>query len=634
MTEFEKTYQNYNPRQAALDEARALLTAAAKAAMADGTLPEAELPAFIVEIPADVKNGDIASNLAMAGARTWRKAPRMIAEALLAHLPDLTDSVFAKVEIAGPGFINLFLSPAYWAGVVLGACANKEYGRTDHGKGAKYNVEFVSANPVGPMHIGHGRWAALGDSLCRVMDHAGYEIQREFYINDHGSQMNTFGNSISTRYMQLADIIAKQGVDIDEAHKLLIADRDAFVADENDEHPETHPYQDNFAETLGKDSYGGDYIIDEAAEFWRTDGDKWVNADPQERMESFRERGYVKMVDNMRDLCHAVNCDFDRWYSERSLYVKDTEGETAGTSAVDRAFEKLDKMGYLYTKDGALWFRSTDLGDDKDRVLIKSDGEYTYFASDVAYHWDKFQRVDHVIDIWGADHHGYIERVRCVCDALGYPGKFEVLLGQLVNLLRNGKPVRMSKRKGTMVTLQELVDEVGSDAARYTLISKSSNQMVDFDIEAVKKRDNSNPVYYVQYAHARVCSILRRAADVTAEQADEMGMKAVAAKAIGENVDYSLLTDPTELALSRKLNELTDLIASCARDRAPFRLTHFAEELAGDFHSFYAACQVLPSEGRPVDPELSRARLAACDAVRVTLALVLTLVGVSAPEQM
>ena len=418
--------------------------------------------------------------------------------------------------------------------------------------------------------------------------------------------MNTFGNSISTRYMQLADIIAKQGVDIDEAHKLLIADRDAFVADENDEHPETHPYQDNFAETLGKDSYGGDYIIDEAAEFWRTDGDKWVNADPQERMESFRERGYVKMVDNMRDLCHAVNCDFDRWFSERSLYVKDTEGETAGTSAVDRAFEKLDKMGYLYTKDGALWFRSTDLGDDKDRVLIKSDGEYTYFASDVAYHWDKFQRVDHVIDIWGADHHGYIERVRCVCDALGYPGKFEVLLGQLVNLLRNGKPVRMSKRKGTMVTLQELVDEVGSDAARYTLISKSSNQMVDFDIEAVKKRDNSNPVYYVQYAHARVCSILRRAADVTPEQADEMGMKAVAAKAIGENVDYSLLTDPTELALSRKLNELTDLIASCARDRAPFRLTHFAEELAGDFHSFYAACQVLPSEGRPVDPSFAR----------------------------
>ncbi len=611
-----------------------LIDAAVAAACEDGTLTLEQAPEAALERPRDESNGDWASTVAMRSAKLAKKNPREIAQIIVDHLPE--NDMIASVDIAGPGFINIRLANAVLQGVVAAARAEKD----DFGKGEipegerKINLEYISANPTGPLHVGHGRWAALGDSLCRVMDHAGYDIQREFYINDHGSQMNTFGNSISTRYMQLADIIAKQGVDIDEAHKLLIADRDAFVADENDEHPETHPYQDNFAETLGKDSYGGDYIIDEAAEFWRTDGDKWVNADPQERMESFRERGYVKMVDNMRDLCHAVNCDFDRWFSERSLYVKDTEGETAGTSAVDRAFEKLDKMGYLYTKDGALWFRSTDLGDDKDRVLIKSDGEYTYFASDVAYHWDKFQRVDHVIDIWGADHHGYIERVRCVCDALGYPGKFEVLLGQLVNLLRNGKPVRMSKRKGTMVTLQELVDEVGSDAARYTLISKSSNQMVDFDIEAVKKRDNSNPVYYVQYAHARVCSILRRAADVTPEQADEMGMKAVAAKAIGENVDYSLLTDPTELALSRKLNELADLIGSCARDRAPFRLTHFAEELAGDFHSFYAACQVLPSEGRPVDPELSRARLAACDAVRVTLALVLTLVGVSAPEQM
>ena len=563
-----------------------LVRAALAAAQEAGDLSAFELDDCAIERPADTSHGEWTSTMALKSAKLAHCAPRKIAEAIVAHMPE--DPAIEKVEIAGPGFINFYLSVAV-KNAIFGEAREKgmDFAKSNVGGGLKTQVEFVSANPVGPMHIGHGRWAAPGDSLCRVMDHAGYDIQREFYINDHGSQMNTFGNSISTRYMQLADIIAKQGVDIDEA-----------------------------------------------AEFWRTDGDKWVDADPQERMESFRERGYVKMVDNMRDLCHAVNCDFDRWFSERSLYVKDTEGETAGTSAVDRAFEKLDKMGYLYTKDGALWFRSTDLGDDKDRVLIKSDGEYTYFASDVAYHWDKFQRVDHVIDIWGADHHGYIERVRCVCDALGYPGKFEVLLGQLVNLLRNGKPVRMSKRKGTMVTLQELVDEVGSDAARYTLISKSSNQMVDFDIEAVKKRDNSNPVYYVQYAHARVCSILRRAADVTPEQADEMGMKAVAAKAIGENVDYSLLTDPTELALSRKLNELTDLIASCARDRAPFRLTHFAEELAGDFHSFYAACQVLPSEGRPVDPELSRARLAACDAVRVTLALVLTLVGVSAPEQM
>ena len=420
-----------------------LVRAALAAAQEAGDLSAFELDDCAIERPADTSHGEWTSTMALKSAKLAHCAPRKIAEVIVAHMPE--DPAIEKVEIAGPGFINFYLSVAV-KNAIFGEAREKgmDFAKSNVGGGLKTQVEFVSANPVGPMHIGHGRWAALGDSLCRVMDHAGYEIQREFYINDHGSQMNTFGNSISTRYMQLADIIAKQGVDIDEAHKLLIADRDAFVADENDEHPETHPYQDNFAETLGKDSYGGDYIIDEAAEFWRTDGDKWVDADPQERMESFRERGYVKMVDNMRDLCHAVNCDFDRWYSERSLYVKDTEGETAGTSAVDRAFEKLDKMGYLYTKDGALWFRSTDLGDDKDRVLIKSDGEYTYFASDVAYHWDKFQRVDHVIDIWGADHHGYIERVRCVCDALGYPGKFEVLLGQLVNLLRNGKPVRMS----------------------------------------------------------------------------------------------------------------------------------------------------------------------------------------------
>ena len=466
------------------------------------------------------------------------------------------------------------------------------------------------------------------------MEHAGYDIQREYYINDHGNQMNTFGNSVAMRYMQLADIVRTRGVDIDEAHKILVADRDAFAADDADEHPETHPYQNEFAEKLGRDSYGGSYIIDEAAYFYRTDGDKWVDADEHDRMMEFRERGYLRMLEGIKQLCHDVNCDFDVWFSERTLYVKDGEGELAGTSAVDRAFKKLDEMGYLYEKEGALWFRSTDLGDDKDRVLIKSDGEYTYFASDVAYHWNKFQRVDHVIDIWGCDHHGYINRVRSACDALGYPGRFEVLLGQLVNLLRNGKPVKMSKRRGTMITFRELVDEVGADAARYTLISRSSNQEIDFDIEKVKAKTQDNPVYYVQYAHARICSILRRAADVTPEEAAALGMDAVAARAIGDNVDYALLTDPTELALSRKLSELSELIASCARDRAPFRLTHYAEELAGDFHSFYAACQVLPSEGRPVDPALSRARLAACDAVRSVLGLVLSLVGVSAPQRM
>ena len=610
-----------------------LVRAALAAAQEAGELPAFELEDCGLERPADTSHGEWTSTCAMKSARLAHCAPKKIAEAIASHMP--ADPSIAKVEVAGPGFINFYLNAAASNAVFAEAREQgMDFARSNVGGGLRTQVEFVSANPVGPMHVGHGRWAALGDSLCRVMSHAGYDIQREFYINDHGSQMDVFGNSISYRYMQLVEIMAERGMDIDEARDFLAADRDNFVQDEADERPDSHPYMDAFTQGLGGNAYGGTYIIDEAAAFYRKEGDKWATADAEERMLHFREEGYAKMVQNMRELCHEVRCDFDKWFSERTVYVKDTEGANAGTSAVDRAFAKLEEMGYLYNKDGALWFRSTDLGDDKDRVLVKANGEYTYFASDVAYHWDKFQRVDHVIDIWGCDHHGYINRVRCVCDALGYPGKFEVLLGQFVNLLRNGKPVRMSKRKGTMITFRELVDEVGADATRYTLISRSSNQAIDFDIEAVKEKSQNNPVYYVQYAHARICSILRRAAGVTAEEATEMGMEAVAAKAIGENVDYSLLSDPTELALSRKISELTDLIAGCARDRAPFRLTHFSEELAAGFHSFYQACQVLPSEGRPVDAELSRARLAACDAVRSVLKLALSLIGVSAPEVM
>ena len=351
----------------------------------------------------------------------------------------------------------------------------------------------------------------------------------------------------------------------------------------------------------------------------------------EERDPIFRERAYRDMLGQIKATCDQVRCEFDEWRSERSFYEKDENG----VSYIDRTFKILDEKGLLYRgDDGALWFRSTDYGDDKDRVLIKSNGEYTYFASDVAYCVKKFEVADYEINIWGADHHGYIKRVQSVADALGYPGKYEVLLGQFVNLLRNGVPVRMSKRRGTMIAFQELVDEAGVDATRYTLISKSSNQTIDFDIEAVKKQDNTNPVYYVQYAHARICSILRRAAGVNEAQAAELGMDAVAAPAIGADVDLSLLTHPTELALSRKISEFPELVASCARDRAPFRLTHFCEELAAAYHGFYHDCQVLPSDGRPMDAELSRARLAVCDAVRINLKVALGLIGVSAPEVM
>ncbi|HJG37980.1 arginine--tRNA ligase [Enorma phocaeensis] len=604
-------------------------TALAEAQQA-GDLPAFELEDCGIERPADTTHGEWTSTMALKSAKLAHQAPRAIAEAITKHLP--ASDVIDHVEIAGPGFINFYLSTAAKNAVFAEAREQgMDFARSNVGKGTKTQIEFVSANPVGPMHVGHGRWAALGDSMCRVMEHAGYDIEREFWINDYGNQMNTFGNSISKRYMQLADIMEKQGLDIDAARDFLAQDRDNFVQDEADERPDSHPYMDEFTADLGKDSYGGTYIIDEAAAFWKSDGDKWVDADPQERMLSFRERGYQKMLKDMKDTCHDVRCDFDVWMSERTMYQKDW----TGTSPVERAYAKLDEMGYLYrTDDGALWFKSTEFGDDKDRVIQKSNGDYTYFSSDIAYHWNKFQRVDLVLDIWGADHHGYIARVKAVCDALGYPGQFEVPLGQFVNLLRSGKPVRMSKRKGTMITFRELIDEVGADATRYTLVSRSSNQTIDFDIDAVKEKSQSNPVYYVQYAHARICSILRKAAGVTPEQADLMGMENVAIKAIYGDVDYSLLTDPTELALSRKLNELQDLIAGAARDRAPFRITHYVEDLAAAFHSFYAACQVLPSEGRPVDPALVRARLGACDAVRSVIALCLSLIGVSAPTQM
>ena len=607
-----------------------LVREAIAAAQKAGDLPEFEVGDLGFERPADPSNGDWSSTVALRSAKLARRAPRQIAEAIVSHLP--ADPSVERVEVAGPGFINFYLAAAS-ANEVFRTVREqgRVYGRSKLGAGTRVQVEFVSANPVGPLHIGHGRWVAIGDSLCRVLEHAGYDVEREYYVNDHGSQMDVFGHSISMRYRQLLSVMDERGCDLDAARAALLADREAFVADEDDSAPETHPLTDAFNEALGGNAYGGDYIVDIACRFVGEDGRTWEGVSEDERMAEFRERAYRWMLDSIRQTCHEARCEFDVWFSERSLYEKDEDG----TSAVDRALAALDKMGHLYRDEsGALWFRSTTFGDDKDRVLIKTNGEYTYFASDVAYHWNKFQRVDHVIDIWGADHHGYIQRVQSACEALGYPTQFEVLLGQLVNLLRDGSPVRMSKRKGTMVTFDELLAEVGADATRYTLISKSSNQMIDFDIERVKRQDNTNPVYYVQYAHARICSILRRGAGVTLEEAQALGMDEVAERAVGEGFDLSLLTNPAEAALARKLSELPGLVEGCARDRAPFRLTHYAEELAGEFHSFYTVCQVLPGAGRPLDEGLSRARLAACDATRRVLALTLELIGVRAPQSM
>jgi arginyl-tRNA synthetase len=571
------------------DQLEALVDAAIEAARADGSLELEEAPAASLERPRDEANGDWASTVALRCSKLARKNPREVAQIIVDHLPE--NSMIASVEIAGPGFINIRLSDSVLQGIVSQVREEAEdFGKGTIPEGERYiNLEYVSANPTGPMHVGHGRWATLGDAMARVMRHGGYDVYEEFYINDHGNQMDVFGNSVNVRYQQLL------GRDV--------------------EMPEA--------------CYGGGYVKDIAQGIIDTDGDKWLEVSNEERVAAFREIAYQQMLTNMKNTLTDFGTTFDKWFSERSLYVEDENGE----SPVSRSIKAMEEKGHLYEKDGALWFRSTALGDDKDRVLIKGDGEATYFMSDVAYHYDKMMRgFDHLIDLWGADHHGYIKRCECKLEAWGWPGALEVQLGQLVNLFRDGKAVRMSKRTGEMVTFEELIDEVGVDATRYLMLSRSADQPIDFDIEVAKKKDASNPVYYVQYAHARICSILRKAAtpeDAAAAEAGTLTMAELAAKVAPENCDLSPLTDPSELALMRKMGDFSNLIALAARDRAPFRLTHYAQDLAALFHQFYTNCHVLSD-----DAELQTARLALCDATRIVLALSLNLLGVSAPVKM
>ena len=529
-----------------------------------------------------------------------------------------------SVEAAGPGFLNFSLAPEAICGV-FGQVIREgaDFGRCNDGQGKKVDVEFVSANPVGPMHVGHGRWAALGDSMCRTLEFCGWDVTREFYINDAGNQMNTFARSIEKRYRQIVELVAG-GKTVDEALETLEADRVAAL-DDADGTLDTHPLTDDFAGELGGDAYGGSYIWDIARIFYDQDGIAPLDMPVEERLHDFRERGYQAMLANIKDVLAQCGCNFDVWFSERTLHTPDEQGKTA----VTRAFDKLRAADKLYEAEGALWFRTTDYGDDKDRVLMKSDGSHTYFASDIAYHSNKFDRgFDRLIDIWGADHHGYIARMQAAVEAMGHKGQLDVPLGQLVNLLRAGKPVRMSKRKGTMITFEELLEMVGRDATRFTLLSRSSDQEVDFDIDVVTRQSSDNPVFYVQYAHARICSILRKAAE-QAGIADTSDLDATAHALIGDDPNLALLTDPAELALARHLAHFGETVAGCAKDLAPFRLTHYATGTAAAFHGFYTNCHVLTD-----DAELTRARLAACDAARRVLAQTLSLIGVSAPVSM
>lgn len=562
-----------------------VLYQALKAAVEAGELPLNEIPQPSLERPREEGHGDWACTIAMRLAKAAHMNPRAIAQAIVDHLPE--NNLVESFEIAGPGFINLTLTNASFQAVVSEARQQgSDFGKSELSEPCKVNLEYVSANPTGPMHVGHGRWAALGDAIARVMRHAGYSVDEEFYINDQGNQMNVFGNSVVVRYQQLLG----QDVEMPEA------------------------------------CYGGAYIKDIAQAIIDADGDKWLDANEDERLVAFRERGYAMMLDSVKDTLSTFGNNFDTWFSERSLFVADENGETKQ----QRAFDVMNEKGLLFEAEGATFFRSTDYGDDKDRVLVKANGDLTYFMSDVAYHYDKMQRgYDHLIDIWGADHHGYIQRCKAMMAAWGYPDALEVVLGQLVNLLRDGEPVRMSKRTGEMVTFQELIDEVGVDATRYLMLSKSADQAIDFDIEVAKKQDSSNPVYYVQYAHARICSILRKAGEARGMNVESAGIEEIVAELGLDDIDLSPLAHESELALMRKMADFSELVAGAARDRAPFRLTHYAQELAGLFHSFYGNCHVLSEE-----ESVEKARLALVDSTRIVLALSLDLLGVSAPERM
>lgn len=557
-----------------------LVSEALEQALQSGDLKLESLPDAAVERPRDASHGDWATTVALRCAKEAGVAPREIAQ-LIANYIQQTDDV-ESVEIAGPGFVNIKLSHAALHRMVREIREqDRAYASSNTGEGRRVQVEFVSANPVGPMHVGHGRWAALGDSMARVLAHTGWDVSREFYINDAGVQMDVFAQSVSARYLEICGA------------------------------PSEFP----------EEGYRGAYIKDIAQEIYDAEGDTWVSASPADRELHFKERSYKQVLAHVERVLRNFGVEFDVWFSERTLHALNSEG----TTAIEQAIQALRDAGYIYEHEGALWFRSTDFKDDKDRVLVKADGSYTYFAADIAYHKDKYDRgFDRVINIWGADHHGYVARMKGACAALGHEGKLDIVIGQLVNLFRSGQAVRMSKRTGEMVTFEELVGDVGADAARYWFLRRSTDQQVDFDIDLAREQSSDNPIYYVQYAHARICSIIRKAygADDVA-LADDLSMQ------IAMDTDLSALADDAELALIRKLSELPDVVELAARDLAPYKLTHYAEDLAATFHQFYAQCRVMHD-----DACVAAGRLYLVDATRRVLRCVFDLLGIDAPERM
>ena len=540
---------------------------AALSAIRDGVFPEAELPDIVLEVPPKKELGDFATNIAMQSARAFRKNPRLIAQELTQRIQG---DWLERIEIAGPGFINFYLkSNVIYDGLAALMKKGEAFGQLPAKDMKPVQVEYVSANPTGPLHVGHGRGAAAGSALVNVMRAAGYPVTSEYYINDAGNQINNLARSVNHRYLELLG-----------------------RAEEKD---------------FPENGYHGADIIDTAQRIIKKDGDKYLDMSEDERMGIFKELALKEKLAALKEDLEAFNCRFDVWYSERTLHP----------DKVQDACKFLQENGNIYEKDGALWLKSTAYGDDKDRVVIRDSGEPTYLAADIAYHRDKFARgFGKVINIWGADHHGYICRVKAAVKALGYnPDDLDVLLLQMVRLLRGGELVKLSKRTGQTVTLAELIEEVGTDAARYFFIMRSMDSQLDFDLDLAKSRSNENPVYYIQYAHARICSIFRQAAENNLQ--------------VGEAPELSLLTDDTEIAIINKLQKYEEEIERAAAEYAPQRIARYAYELAGCFHSFYNQCRILG-----VEDKMAEARLALVTVTAHAIRHALGILGVSAPERM
>lgn len=551
----------------------ALVRAALDAAAASGTLSAcAELPAFVVEIPADTSHGDFATNAAMVCARTFRCAPRKVAEAICQNLV-LEGSGIERVEIAGPGFINFFLSRGWFSEVVHSVLAQGDaYGRTSFGSGEKVQVEFVSANPTGPMHMGNARGGAIGDCLAAALDWAGYEVTREFYVNDAGNQIEKFGRSLEARYLQI--------------------------------------YQGEDAVEFPEDGYHGDDIKARAQEFADLHGNRLVQADGPDRRRELIGYALPKNIEKLRQDLESYRIAYDVWFLESTLH----------NGAIDQAIQRLSDRGMTYEKEGALWYKATENGGEKDEVLVRANGFPTYFAADIAYHYNKFavRGFDRVINVWGADHHGHVARLKGAMDAIGLDGsKLDIVLMQLVRLMKDGKPYKMSKRTGKAVSLTDLIEEVPVDAARFYFNMREPNSTFDFDLDLAIEQSSQNPVYYVQYAHARICSILRKLAE-----------EGVSPRACTAD-ELDAMDGPFETELIRCLARFPQEVVETARSYDPAKLTKYAVEAATLFHKFYDKCRIR-GEAEP----LMQARLNLCLAVRTVLRNVLTILKITVPESM